>query len=68
MKARKIHEGDWIKGPGGKPVRVTAARDGSKLGKPNREISWKRGSRSGMMRPDRDAEITRIFSFWGKKS
>ena len=56
-RARDISKGDWVK-VDGRPVKVTHIAPGQKLGRKVVEISYKHGNRSGMLRPDPDADIS----------
>jgi hypothetical protein len=65
VKARNVAKGDWIQ-VDGKPVQVTAAKRGSKLGRTVIEISYKGGSKSGMLRPGPDTQVSHLAGRRGK--
>jgi hypothetical protein len=65
VKARNITKGDWLM-VDGKPVQVTGIGEGRKLGRPLIEISYKGGSRSGMLRRGHDTQVSHLAGRRGK--
>jgi len=63
MKARNVSKGDWIK-VSGKPVQVTRVEDGGHWGAAGwvdgLNISYKGGSKSGMLRHAPDTQVTHL--------
>ncbi len=63
MKARNVSKGDWIK-IGGKPVKVTKVDAGGFWGLggwvDGLDISYKGGSKSGMLRREPDAQVAHL--------
>ena len=63
MKARNVSKGDWIS-VGGKPVQVTKVREGGFWGlsgwTDGLNISYKGGSKSGMLRRGHDTQVTHL--------
>jgi hypothetical protein len=63
MKAKNVRKGDWVK-VGGKPVKVTDVEDTGwwTLGGfvEGVGISYKGGSKSGMLRRGKDSQVTHL--------
>jgi hypothetical protein len=60
MKARDIDVGDLAR-VNGKTVQVTGLGEGWKLGRARIEISYKGGTRSGMLRPGPDDDVRVVY-------
>ena len=56
-KAMSIHAGDWIR-VDGKTVEVTKTK---RHGNGEVHISYKGRSKSGMLRPDLDSDVVRVY-------
>jgi hypothetical protein len=60
VKARNVGIGDLAR-VDGKTVQVTGLGEGWKLGRARIEISYKGGSRSGMLRPGPDEDVRVVY-------
>jgi hypothetical protein len=70
MKARNVSRGDWIK-VAGRPVKVTKAEEGGFWGltgwTDGVHISYKGGSKSGVLRRGKDTQVSHLAGRRGKK-
>jgi hypothetical protein len=70
MKAKNIRKGDWVK-VSGKPVKVTAVEDTGWWGlggfTEGVGISYKGGSKSGILRRRGNSQVTHLAGRRGKR-
>jgi len=71
VKARNVSKGDWIS-IGGKPVKVTSVEAGGFWGLTGwvgdgMHISYRGGSKSGMLRQREDAQVAHLAGKRGKR-